>query len=437
MTKKNNDQNLIKDPKLIENVEKTDDDREFADSEFVVYKDSYEEQNVSKQEKELSEKILVDSTEKVLENRTSKSKIINISFFVISIFILVGTLIYQRNKYGVSDITSLTGVKYRYIFYILLVFALVMLFDSLRTHVLIFKATKLHRPFLSYKSTAICRYYDCITPFSFGGQPFQIFYLNSRGVKAGIASSVPLAKYMFSQISFCIISLVMLIVGITKYNESVQVVVTWSIISLCISIFFLALIVFLSISKRVAPRITMWFIKILHKLKIVKNPKLTFTKIIRQLTEYRRSIIYYLKSFWTTVFTFALSILIILLKATIPYLIYCFLVPDPNVSFTLIFIKFLLCELASTYIPLPGGSGMAEISFSSLFASLFLDSSGSLFWALLIYRIATYYLYIIQGFGIIVYDLVYGDKKNKKFVETKLIDMQLKANKKYNHKLTK
>ncbi len=75
---------------------------------------------------------------------------------------------------------------------------------------------------------------------------------------------------------------------------------------------------------------------------------------------------------------------------------------------------------------------MAEISFNSLFASLFLDNSGSIFWALLIYRIATYYLYILQGFVIIVYDIAYGDKKNKKFKETKLIEMQLKANKKYN-----
>lgn len=433
MAKKRRD-NLIDDKNANNKVENLSE-REFADSEFVVYKDSYEEQNVSKEEKELSQKILTDSTEKVLENRTSKSKIINICFFVVSICILIGTLIYQRNKYGVADIVSLTGVKYRYIFYILLVFAIVMLCDSLRTHILIFKATKLHRPFLSYKSTAICRYYDCITPFSFGGQPFQIFYLNSRGVKAGIASSVPLAKYMFSQISFCLISLVMLIVGITKYSESTKVVVTWSIVSLCISIFFLILIVFLSISKKVAPRITMSFIKLLHKLKLVKNPKLTFTKVIRQITEYRRSIIYYMKSFWTTIFTFALSILIILLKATIPYLIYCFLVPDPTVSFELIFIKFLLCELATTYIPLPGGSGMAEISFNSLFASLFVDSTGSIFWALLIYRIATYYLYILQGFGIILYDIVYGDKKNKKFVETKLIDMQLKANKKYNNKI--
>lgn len=431
MTKKKKD-NLIENP-TPPDIEENEETKEFADSEFVVYKDAYEEQNISEQEKKLSQKILTDSTVKVLENRTSKSKIINICFFVVSLFILVGTLIYQRNKYGVADITSLSGVRYKYIFYILLVFGLVMVFDSLRTHVLIYKATKLHRPFLSYKSTAICRYYDCITPFSFGGQPFQIFYLNSRGVKAGIASSVPLAKYMFSQISFCIISLVMLIIGVTKYNESVEVVVTWSIISLCISIFFLFVIVFLSMSKRVAPKITMWFINVLHKLKLVKNPKLTFTKTIRQITEYRRSIIYYLKSFWTSLFTFALSILIILLKATIPYLIYCFLVPNPSVSFTLIFIKFLLCELASTYIPLPGGSGMAEISFNSLFASLFLDNSGSIFWALLIYRIATYYLYIVQGLGVIVYDIAYGDRKNKIFVETKLIDMQLKANKKYNN----
>ena len=135
-----------------------------------------------------------------------------------------------------------------------------------------------------------------------------------------------------------------------------------------------------------------------------------------------------------TIFTFLLSVIIVILKASIPYLIYCFLVPNPTVSFNLIFIKFLLCELATTYIPLPGGSGMAEISFNALFASLFLNASGAIFWALLIYRIATYYIYIAQGFVIIVYDIVYGDKKNKKFKETKLIEMQLKANKKYLHR---
>ncbi len=426
------DDNLINSQK--ENIEAFDESK-FNDSEFVVLNGDFDEKHISKTEKELSEKILTDSTEKVLENRTSKSRIINICFFIVSIFILVGTLIYQRNEFGISDITeSMTDLRYRFLIFIAVVFVLVMLFDSLRTHLLLFKATRLHRPFLSYKSTAICRYYDCITPFSFGGQPFQIFYLNSRGVKAGIASSVPLAKYMFSQISFCLISLIMLIIGVTHYNQEVEVVVTFSIISLCLSIIFLFAIIFLSVSKKVAPKITMGLINILHKIKLVKNPKLTFTKVVRLLTEYRRSIIFYLKNFWTTFFTFLLSALIIVLKACIPYLIYCFLVPQATVGFGLVFIKFLLCELATTYIPLPGGSGMAEISFNALFASLFLDATGAIFWALLIYRIATYYIYILQGFIIIVYDIAYGDKKNKKFKETKLIEMQLKANKKYLHR---
>ena len=426
------DDNLINSQK--ENIEAFDESK-FNDSEFVVLNGDFDEKHISKTEKELSEKILTDSTEKVLENRTSKSRIINICFFIVSIFILVGTLIYQRNEFGISDITeSMTDLRYRFLIFIAVVFVLVMLFDSLRTHLLLFKATRLHRPFLSYKSTAICRYYDCITPFSFGGQPFQIFYLNSRGVKAGIASSVPLAKYMFSQISFCLISLIMLIIGVTHYNQEVEVVVTFSIISLCLSIIFLFAIIFLSVSKKVAPKITMGLINTLHKIKLVKNPKLTFTKVVRLLTEYRRSIIFYLKNFWTTFFTFLLSALIIVLKACIPYLIYCFLVPQATVGFGLVFIKFLLCELATTYIPLPGGSGMAEISFNALFASLFLDATGAIFWALLIYRIATYYIYILQGFIIIVYDIAYGDKKNKKFKETKLIEMQLKANKKYLHR---
>ena len=72
------------------------------------------------------------------------------------------------------------------------------------------------------------------------------------------------------------------------------------------------------------------------------------------------------------------------------------------------FISSALIELSSSFIPLPGGSGMSEISFSVIF-SQFLD--GQTFWALLLWRFSTYYIYLLQGIGIIAYDTVYGNRK--------------------------
>ncbi len=408
-----------------------------VEDEFIVDR-TESDITLTEKEKALSEKILSDSTEKVMESRSSKGRIFNICCFALSVIILIVTLVYQGNKFGVHDInfSLFDGIRYKYLILIVFAFILIMLFDSLKTHVLLYKSTKIHRPFLSYKSTAICRYYDCVTPFAFGGQPFQVFYLNSRGVKAGIASSVPLAKYMFSQVAFCVISLVMLCIGASYYGDSSGVVVTVSIISLVISLLFLFTIIFISVSKKIAPKVIMSIINALHKIKLVKNPKVYFTKVMRTMLEYQRSIKYYLKSFWTTFITMVLSVGMIVLKACIPYFIYLLLTPgQAEVSFFVIFSKFIICELATTFIPLPGGSGMAEISFTALFASLFVgDNSGFLFWALLLYRISTYYIYLLQGLVVSIYDLCVGDKKNNKFKNTKLIELQIKAKSKFKNK---
>ena len=92
--------------------------------------------------------------------------------------------------------------------------------------------------------------------------------------------------------------------------------------------------------------------------------------------------------------------------------------------------KFILVELATKYIPIPGGTGVAEISFSALFASLFND--GTLFWAMLFWRIMNYFIYLFQGLIILLYDFAYGNKKNRlyKIKQLKLEQELLKSKKK-------
>ena len=419
MEDKENKDNLISNDQVNETTESMVE-------EFAVYKDEDAEGVIK--ENLADEQVLKDTEAKVKSQKTNKSRIINLVFFCISVVVLVLILLYQSRKYGIKDPGELfkENVSFKGIGLIVLVFLAIMFLESFRTWLLILKATKISRPVISYKSTAICRYYDCITPFSFGGQPFQIYYLSTRGVNTGVATSVPLAKYMYSQISFCLIALIMLIVGSGMWGTKSSLVVGLSIISLIISVVFLLLIIFITLSKKVASRLIIGFIKFLSKIKLVKNYEKTSRVVYRSLSEYQKSIRFYLKDFWTSLLAFISSAGVVLLKALIPYLIYVMLSDNIEVGFSIIFCKFIVCELATMYVPLPGGSGVAEISFTALFASLFSD--GLLFWAMLIYRIASYYIYILQGFIVILYDIIIGDKRDKKYKETKLVELKMKAN---------
>ena len=108
----------------------------------------------------------------------------------------------------------------------------------------------------------------------------------------------------------------------------------------------------------------------------------------------------------------ALSILEYLIEYSVLFFIYgAFNGFDINIYFELLSISIII-ELACHSIPLPGGSGLAELSFSTIFASLF--DSGVLFWALIIWRLITYYSYLVSGMGIIVYDYAYGKRKLKR-----------------------
>lgn len=419
MEDKENKDNLISNDQVNETTESVVE-------EFAVYKDEDAEGVIK--ENLADEQVLKDTEAKVKSQKTNKSRIINLVFFCISVVVLVVILLYQSRKYGIKDPGDLfkENVSFKGIGLIVLVFLAIMFLESFRTWLLILKATKISRPVISYKSTAICRYYDCITPFSFGGQPFQIYYLSTRGVNTGVATSVPLAKYMYSQISFCLIALIMLIVGSGMWGTKSSLVVGLSIVSLIISVVFLLLIIFITLSKKVASRLIIGFIKFLSKMKLVKNYEKTSRVVYRSLSEYQKSIRFYLKDFWTSLLAFISSAGVVLLKALIPYLIYVMLSDNIEVGFSIIFCKFIVCELATMYVPLPGGSGVAEISFTALFASLFSD--GLLFWAMLIYRIASYYLYILQGFIVILYDIIIGDKRDRKYKETKLVELKMKAN---------
>jgi uncharacterized membrane protein YbhN (UPF0104 family) len=100
----------------------------------------------------------------------------------------------------------------------------------------------------------------------------------------------------------------------------------------------------------------------------------------------------------------------IILQFSVPYFIYLLLGGTPSFDiFITIWVYSILVEFASGFVPIPGGTGMAEVAFTMVLTPIF--PNGTVFWGLLFWRFMNYYIYLIQGIFIMIYDKIWGNKK--------------------------
>lgn len=354
------------------------------------------------------EKAKLDASQQVVAKRKGKNKKwLNLGMFLLNVAIVVGIFLYQFLKNEFVSITDLT-IYVEYIFVCFGLFGAAMFFDTCCTEYLTRKSTKRHLWVLSFKSTLCGRYYDAVTPLATGGQPFQMTYLMGRGVPSAAALSIPIAKMFFYQLSWFVVSSVCLIVSFVdkSFNSFVNIA---SIVGFVLSFAVMFLTLFLSISKGVGKKLVAKTLKLLQKMKIIKNYEKQYQRVINYVEDYQNIMRQYVKNPKDFIFEFLFTLLRTFAVYSMPFFIFCTF----NGFTTGVYFKFLvmgvLVDLASSFIPLPGGSGMNEVSFSLMFGLYF--ESGPLFWAMLLWRFFTYYIYLILGLGMITYDVSYGNRK--------------------------
>ena len=349
----------------------------------------------------------------VEQKKKKRKKIFSICSFALNIIILAAVLIYQVINGKGNTITSPT-INWNFMGVLIGAVAGLILVDTLKIFIMIKASTKKSRPFLAYKTSALGRYYDNITPMSTGGQPFQIYYMNKRGIRGDVATGIPLVKYIMWQITYVIICTFVLIFNSVKYGGGATDVITttaaWIAISINIAIFMT--VVLLSVSKKVGPRIVIGVLKLLSKMHIVKNYQKTFRKVMRFVLNYQKTFKTLLKNPFVLILELLLAAADIIVYNLIPFIVCFVFVPNSvivakDITLLRTFIKGIICSLTLAFVPTPGSSGGAEAVFLVIFKDVFDD----LFWPLLVWRIATYYVYLIQGLLVLVYDFLIGNKK--------------------------
>ncbi len=267
------------------------------------------------------------------------------------------------------------------------------------------------------KTMFVGKYYDGITPLSTGGQPFQIYYLHKKNIPSGAATAIPIIRYIVSIIILTIISIALLILtpryipGKTVTN--VVLVIAW--ISLAINILFPAAIICFSVFPNRSKRIIAGIVNLLAKLHIVKRKYEVTKKLVRELSEYSKTMKTFIRHIWKYIPLIILSVVESLLFVTIPFFI---VIAIAGVTPTYELVVQIAClVIISRYtallIPTPGNTGAMEATSSIVFSTI--PNIGTVIgWVVLVWRFATYYIYILSGIGINIFEIARSAIRNKR-----------------------
>ena len=256
------------------------------------------------------------------------------------------------------------------------------------------------------RTVLLGKYYDNITPAAIGGQPFQIYYMykNSK-ISSGMATTIPIIGMISNQIAFLIIAIFAIFFGGFMINNSTLTATA------CLGLLFFAFWPIAILIATFLPKTTSELIalgvKFGAKLHLVKNKAVAEKKVRDGVNEYAECVKTILKTRRLLFETILLSVVFNALVAAIPYFVLAAF--GGNVDFMTCFVTTIAVTAAVYFIPTPGNAGAAEGTFYLVFSGL---SSGYIFWAMLVWRFFSYYIYIILGPTI--YAQMHFEKKRMK-----------------------
>jgi uncharacterized protein (TIRG00374 family) len=236
------------------------------------------------------------------------------------------------------------------------------------------------------------QYYSSITPSASGGQPMQLYYMCAYGVDISYAS----LSLLLVNIAY---QLIVLLVPAALFPFRAGLVLAnigpfrWFLLfGVFVSLTLILFLGFAVFSKTFVGRAADWIIRLLAKIRIVKDTKKSHMRVDVYVQRYRHGARVFRRHPLLFAGELAVYIVQMCLQFIIPYFIYrAFGLHEYGV------IDFLALQsvlyIAVCFLPLPGAAGASESAFLSIFRVVF--QSGLVVSAMLLSRLVSFYVILL------------------------------------------
>ena len=247
----------------------------------------------------------------------------------------------------------------------------------------------------SYKSATLRIFFNIITPFSFGGQPFVIFSLQKRGVPTGKASSVVFTKLIMVSV-YVLVGAIIAFFIFPEDIGGIPAVNTIFLLSLGLQVVFILLLVLSMFYPHAIIRILQKLGNVLSKIHLIKNPHHFSKRVLIEANVARRS---FRKYFRQHLLSFVVGTLAIgfmyIAEASMLFVVFKGLGVDLRYIDAVALGALLIFVIS--FMPTPGNAGLGE----ALFVLVFSGSAPSYVLGIAVILWRFFYNYISAGLGAI------------------------------------
>lgn len=364
---------------------------------------------------------------------------------------LVGEINQAEDAWSFKDLISNVSVKYLII--ALAVILCIMILESLKYFIVTHAVTNKLKPLDSIKVAFVGKYYDDITPFSAGGQPMQIVYLYRKGHSAGTASAIILIKYFVQMMCWVTICFFLMVLNRdvldANFGEPLSLwglhipvkeflkIAGW--IGWCVNALLPLSIVFFAIFPKFTNRVLEFFINIIinvswraanrkesktgksqlrRKVKLIRRKRKWIDSANSAVKDFRSSFVVMSRKPLHFVSLLVSCICEQLLTWAIPFFVLIAFAKEQTPTWEMALMIMTLnvySAMSVTVVPTPGNSGPMEIVMGVAIASALpkVVAAASI-WVLVGWRMSTYYIYILVGMGITIFEFVRKLVRNKR-----------------------
>ena len=237
-------------------------------------------------------------------------------------------------------------------------------------------------------------FFSAVTPFQSGSQPSQLYAMTQDGIPAGFSGSVLMLKFIIHQTTLTLYSLMVLITNYHYFNSKIQYFLYFCIFGFFFNTIIIIVSLMFSINEKLTKTILFFILKILHKIKLVKEIDTTYERMETELKSFHESTAIMSKHLGLFIAASFFTFLQWTAYYAIPYCIYRSFGFDSATLWTIISAQVFL-TLFMSFIPLPGAAGGAEGGFYIIYGMFF--KGNTLVPAIFLWRIITYYMTIGAG----------------------------------------
>jgi len=254
----------------------------------------------------------------------------------------------------------------------------------------------------AFHINVLSEFTSAVTPAAVGGSSLVVIFLIKEGINAGRSTTIMFVNLFLDELFFLVVCpVVFLFIPIDQLFNSSSVIVSsfaYVFTGLYVTRFFWTCIMFIGIFKR--PDWIKHILLTLFRLPVLRkwylNVEILTNNLVQASNEIgKRSFGFWLKAFGMTLLTWTSRFLVV--NAV-------FMAFNPeNINHLVVFARQLILWVFMIVSPTPGGSGVSEYAFKEYYKDVFTSkySDSAIIFVTLIWRMISYYLYLLLGILVI------------------------------------